>query len=368
MQREIALSCVAEMEHDRQTHGTVLAKWLERTPATQSAWNDRQDGSQQITGRPAMINTPKVISVGNINADFQVRTERWPDFGEELLANEFLAGGGGKAGNAAFMARRLDAPTMLIGKVGKDRLADQALQGLRELQVDLRFTRVSSGAMTGTAIIAVRDDGSRAILIAANANHSSWTDLDVGDAVSAVAQAPAGSVLVTNFGVPRFVVERVVRAARMRGFSIVLDPAPPQRLANDFYGQIDCIVPNAQEAEALTGIKIESEMHAIRAGRALLDRGIKIAFVRLADGGCVMTAGRRVASLRPVQVQVVDKTGAGDAFAGALAVALVEKLDPLDAGKFALAAAHVAVTRYGAQPSFPNRAELLQMLGRLAHN
>ena len=103
----------------------------------------------------------------------------------------------------------------------------------------------------------------------------------------------------------------------------------------------------------------------MRAAQALVARGNKTALVRRSDGGCSMAAKNSAASIRPAAVQVVDKTGGGDAFAGARAVALIEKREALDAARFAVAAAHVSVTRYGAQRSFPDRGELEQMLARL---
>jgi ribokinase len=311
-----------------------------------------------------MNHKPKVIALGNINADFQVRAENWPGFGEELFGRHLLLAGGGKAGNAACIAQRLGAATLLVGRVGADRLAEQALAQLRKEGVDLRFTRTAAAANTGTAFIATRNDGGRAILIVSGANER-WSDLDAADAVSAVARLPAGSVLVANLGVPGFVVERAARAARMRGFSVVLDPAPPQTLPDAFYNKVDFIMPNQREAGALTGVRIEREENAIEAAQALLGRGVKTALVRLANGGCIFATREELVSLPPVDVEIIDKTGGGDAFAGALAVALLEGREPLAAAQFAMAAAHVAVTRYGAQPSFPNRTELDAMLAQL---
>jgi ribokinase len=105
----------------------------------------------------------------------------------------------------------------------------------------------------------------------------------------------------------------------------------------------------------------------MQAAEALVARGNKTALVRTSDGGCAMAAKNGAAVIRPVAVEVVDKTGGGDAFAGALAVALIEKQEALDAARFAVAAAHVSVTRYGAQPSFPARGELEQMLARITY-
>jgi ribokinase len=314
-----------------------------------------------------MEDKPQVIALGNINADFQLRTDEWPRFGQEKMAHDLLAAGGGKAGNVACIAQRLGTSAALIGRVGEDQLAQQALAELRDSGVSLAATRTARGAATGTAFIAVRDDGSRAILTAPGANHQ-WSDLDAAEAVSAIARAPAGSVLAINLGVPKFVAERAVRAGRMRGFPIILDPAPPEHLDQSFFARIDYITPNENEAEALTGINIASEADAVKAAGVLVALGVNNAAVRLDGGRCVLAGAAGTISLPPVEVRVTDKTGGGDAFVGALAVALLEGREPVAAAQFAMAAAHMAVARYGAQASFPTRAELDEMLSRLAQN
>jgi ribokinase len=309
-------------------------------------------------------NKPAIISLGNINIDFQVRAERWPHVGEEILAADFLQAGGGKAANVAYIARLLGVPSILIGRVGDDELGEQALKGLRQVEVDLRFTRAIRGASTGVAIIVVQPDGSRGILIAANINYD-WTRADADDAVNAVVEAPAGSVLVVNFGVSMPVVERAVEAAQQRNFVVVADPSPPGGITEALFRTIDVITPNAKEAEQLTGIRVKSFEDSIRAGHLLLQRGVATAFVRLAGGACAMVTKQGSERFDPVPVEVVDKTGAGDAFTGALAVGLLERREASEAGKMALAAAHVAVTRYGSQRSYPDRAQLETMLARL---
>ena len=110
---------------------------------------------------------------------------------------------------------------------------------------------------------------------------------------------------------------------------------------------------------------MRSVADALRAGRALIRRGAKVALVKMAQGGCVAATADSAFAVRPTEVNAIDTTGAGDAFAAALAVALLEGRGLPEAARFAVAAAHVSVTRYGAQASYPDRAEVEKMLARL---
>lgn len=260
---------------------------------------------------------PTLLAVGSINMDVQVRTDRWPDPGETLLARDFLMTGGGKAANVAFLARRLGRPARLFGHVGDDVLADQALRSLERAGVDLAGVTRVEGVATALSMIVVRPDGEKAIILAPNANDA-WNDDDADAVAAAIGNAPQGSVLVVDLEVPEDVVRRAVeaarRAAREHGFRVVLDPSPADRMPDDLYALVDVITPNPSEARTLTGIEIRS---------------------------------------------------AGDAFAGGLGVALLDGLEIVEAVRFAVATANLAVMAYGSQESYPTRDEVERMLARL---
>jgi ribokinase len=199
-------------------------------------------------------------------------------------------------------------------------------------------------------------------MIAAHNANDAWTDEEVARAVSAVDQSGAGSILVADCAAAIDPIERAMRAARLRNFTVIFDPSPAERVAARLFPLADLVTPNSVEAEQLTGIAVRSLEDAVRAGRVLLDRGTKTALMKLAQGGCVIVAAGGAVAIRPAAIKAVDTTGAGDVFAAALAVALLEHQTLLHAVKFAVAAAHVSVTRYGAQASYPDRKELNDML------
>jgi ribokinase len=308
---------------------------------------------------------PMILALGSVNADFQVRVERRPELGETLLGRDFVQLGGGKAANVAFLARRLGVRAQLLARVGGDALAGRALGPLREIGVDLSRVTAVEGDVSGVSMIAVPPDGGKTIILAPNANQS-WTRQDADETAAAVEAAPAGSVLAADYEVPGFVVERAVVAAARRRLTVVLDPSPADRVADDLLSRVDVITPNPSEAGKLTGIVIDGVGTAATAGRRLVERGVGAAAVKLPGGGCVLVQAEQITHVPPVPVEVTDTTGAGDAFAGALAVALLERRPLPEAACFAAAASQVAVAGYGSQPSYPSRAQLCPLFRQLS--
>lgn len=301
----------------------------------------------------------QLISVGSINIDLQSRVARWPQPGETLIGRDLIRTGGGKAANVAFVARRLGVESKLIANVGVD--ADQALAGLRSIGVDLHDVQQVPGLATGLAMIFVRSDGEKSIVLVPNANDA-WRQERADSIAGAIQRAPVGSVLVTDLEVPQFIVERAMRAARDRGFKVILDPSPAEHLPPSILPLADCITPNQPEAAQLSGRTVQSHQEAFEVGWMLIERGVDTAFIKLATGACVVVNRERRAVVTGFRVDVVDKTGAGDAFAGALGVALLERMPLERAARFAVAAANFAVTRYGSQPAYPARGELEQLI------
>ena len=306
-----------------------------------------------------------VISLGSVNADFQVRVERRPDLSETLLASHFLQLGGGKAANVAYLGRKLGIPATLVAHVGTDTLAEQALKPLREMGVNLQYVKAIAGQPTGVSMIAVPPDGKKGIILAGNANNV-WSQEDIPEVREAISNAPAGSVLVVDYEIVPSIVEAAIAVADERDFPVILDPSPVNRVEQKVFPKVTYIVPDAGEAKKLTDIAIDSVEHAIQAAHRFLEQGVKHACVKLKDGGCVVVNHEMTLHVPPVPVEVVDATGAGDAFAGALAVAVLEGQSLQDAACFATAASHVTVTRYGSQPAYPTRSEIDEMFERLA--
>lgn len=302
-----------------------------------------------------------IISLGSINVDVAARGDHWPSFGKSERAERFHIGGGGRAANVALFTARLGVETRLIVHVGDDLLRELALRSLREAGVDLRSVAILPGLPTSVTEILVRDDGAKAMLVADEAT-STWSPEDIDAAARTIDASPSGSILVVDLDIPTRVVESGVGVARDRGFPVVLDPSHPERLPDTLLRRADYVTPDAGEAERLTGIAVTSVEDATRAGQVLVERGVQAALVKLEHGGCVVVTRDLRAAISTRPVQVVDSTGAGDAFAAGLAVALHGGQAILDAARFAVASANFAVTAFGAQGGNPTRDVLLQTL------
>lgn len=305
-----------------------------------------------------------ILSLGSVNADFQVRTGQKPGSTTTMLAHDFARLSGGKAANVAFLARHLDVPALLMARIGKDDLGEQAMGSLEKTGVDLRYVSRVEDASTGVSMIMVPPDGKKHIVLAPNANDA-WKDADREEVRQAIMQAPEGSVLVADYEVPPFIVEEAILTAYDKGFQVLLDPSPVDRIDSGLFSKISYLSPDASETEDLTGIKPDSVENAVQAVRKLAEKGVKTAIVRLEEGGCVIMSEKETFYVPPLKVEISDTTGAGDAFAGAFAVAVLEKRDLREAACFASAASLLSITAYGSQPAYPEREKINELIDEL---
>jgi ribokinase len=305
-----------------------------------------------------------LICIGSINLDVQVRTDEPLAPGATRRACDFLAAGGGKAANRALLARALGIPATLIGNVGTDEFAARALRVVHEREVDLSCVFRTEGQNTGVSLIVVGADGDKTILHAANANQQ-WQHRaeDIRRIVDGV---HSDSVVSLDLEVPPAICEATIAACRSRNLTVVVDPSPASTLPAHLYASIDYLTPNPVEAQTLTGIEVRGAEDALRAADDLARRGARNVCVKLPGGGCALRTANERSIVRPPPVRVVDKNGAGDAFAGALSIALLERRPPLEAARWATAAAALALTEYGAQADFIDRRRLALALEQVA--
>lgn len=305
-----------------------------------------------------------ILSLGSINADFQFRTHEPPGSTTTMMGSNLDRLGGGKAANVAFLGRKLGKNARLIGRVGEDDLREQALAPLRRAGIDLQYVRSVPGCATAVSFIMVPPEGEKSIVLIPNANDA-WEESDAAEAGEAVRNAPPGSVLVADCEVATLAVKAAVAAAGERGFPVILDPAPPDRVDDELLQRADYIVPDASETESLTGIYPEDAASGAEAARRLREQGPDRVLIKLSEGGCVVTDGKDTFHVPPVKVEIVDTTGAGDAFAGALAVAVLEGRPLREAACFAAAASLATVTGWGSQPAYPDRDRIEHFCNQL---
>ncbi len=266
-----------------------------------------------------------VMVLGSLNLDLVTRVARHPAPGETVLGEGLERVPGGKGANQVVAAATAGVRAAMVGRVGDDDAGRAYLARLKKLGVDVRGVHVTAGSPTGHALIAVSHVGENTIVVIPGANG------EVGEAdLGPIDALGPGDVLLAQLELPLDVVAAGVRNAAAHGVRVVLNVAPYAAMPADVLALADPVVANEHEAEQLA------------------DDGVAPPSLLVTLGG----AGARWGdvSVRSPRVEVVDTTGAGDAFCGALAAALASGATDEDALRAAVAAGADAVTRPGAQP------------------
>jgi ribokinase len=227
--------------------------------------------------------------------------------------------------------------------------------------LDLSYAKVVAGTANQVALIFVGDDGQNAIGVAPGASARLGPE-DVDALPDDVFRA--GDVFLACLEVPLATVRRGLERARGAGMVTILNPAPADRsiLENDLLRLVDLLTPNQEEAQALTGLTAGTPDEAKRAAGVLRESGVTAVVLTLGEAGCLVDATDGTSVVPAPRVEVVDTVGAGDAFNGALAVALAEGRPLPEAAAFATAAGSWAVTKPGAQGALPSRAEIERLV------
>jgi ribokinase len=298
-----------------------------------------------------------VLVFGSINMDLVVRTPRLPRPGETLTGQDFFTAPGGKGANQAVASARLGPPTSIVGRVGEDVFGEALRASLSDSGVSAAAVAACAGP-SGVAVIAVDDAAENTIVVVPGANGLVGAE----DVARLEALLEGARVLLLQLEVPLEAVLAAALAARARGTTVVLDPAPVQPLSPALYTAIDIITPNESEAAALVGFALASEADIARAAQELVARGAGQAIIKLGGRGAYWSDGRSGRLVPAFPVTPVDTVAAGDAFNGALSAALSEGRSIDEALRWGMAAGAIAVTRPGAQQAMPTRAELLAFL------
>ncbi len=296
-----------------------------------------------------------IAVVGSLNCDYVVRVDRHPRPGETVLGSGHAKHLGGKGANQAVAAARLGGRVRMIGCVGDDPEGRAFRYTLAAERIDIAWL-FTVDAPTGAAFVAVDEDGQNAISVSPGANL-----LLAASHLEAAAFEDA-RVVVLQLEIPIATVRAAARLAHEQGARVILNAAPVAPLADEDLADVDVLVVNDQEASALVGDRMPSTSleEAVSLAGRLRERA-PLVVVTLAANGAVLADASGTAHEPAFAVTPVDTTGAGDAFVGALAVALSEDQPLRDGLSFANAAGALATTRHGAQPSMPTRAEIARL-------
>lgn len=296
----------------------------------------------------------RIVVVGSLNVDSVVTVDRFPRAGETVPGHTHELFPGGKGGNQAAAAAKLTPPgtVAMLGQVGGDAHGGWLRDHLVRTGVDVRGLSCDESTSSGTAIIATDAGGQNQIVIVAGAN-GTFTPARLDQVADAIAGA---AYVLLQLEIPGQTVLEAARRARAAGACVILDPAPAGPLPDGLLQLCDYVTPNEAELTTLTG---QGPTHrltrsaAVDGARRL--RGARQVIVKLGAAGALLVTNDEVHEFAPFPVTPVDTTAAGDCWNGAFAAALLGGQSPLQAGRFACAAAALSVTRAGAQPSMPNR-------------
>lgn len=290
-----------------------------------------------------------VFVVGSINQDFVLKVGRRPEPGETVTDAVLSLHNGGKGANQAAAAALLGASVAMLGRVGDDDLGDPLVRALEEKGVDTSLVESAEDESTGAAFITVTPDGENAITVAPGANRR----LEPRDLDAASAAIGEAKVLVAQMEVSAETVGRAVEVAGEEETRALVNLAPPMGLPEEVLGKLDPLVVNEHEAAFLLGGKVEGVEGALSAAPDLLSRGPRSVVITLGADGAVYIDGESTEHISAPEVEVVDTTGAGDAFVGALAVKLADGSSLKEAVSYAVRAGAAAVTKEGAQGALP---------------
>lgn len=294
-----------------------------------------------------------VIVVGSVTADVTSFSSRLPVPGETIHGDDFTLVLGGKGANQAVAAALAGARTDFVACVGDDLFRDMIVDGLTAAGVGIAHVRTVPRP-TGIAHIRVDSSAQNDIVMIPLAN----AELAAAQIDAALDALEGARVLLTQLEIPAAAALHAIRAGHARGLTVVLDPAPAIPLPDEIWPFVDIVTPNESEASILSGIPVADVASARQAARWFLDRGVTAAIITLAGTGSILTTAAGSTVVPPFPVTPVDTTAAGDAFAGFLGAALARGLDLADALVEANAAGALTVTRRGASPSLPARAQV----------
>lgn len=293
----------------------------------------------------------KVLVLGSINIDFVSFVSRYPQPGETLTSNDFGIFQGGKGANQAIALAKLDIPTLMLGKVGKDVLSDFALSSLQESGVDTSGIDKSQKNSTGSASIWVNAQGQNSIVIYPGANG----EVDEDFIIQHEKFFDDASWLLTQFEVPLESILVALKFAKEHDLKTIIDPAPVKKISNDdIWGLVDYLLPNEIELKELT--RTEDVLKGIH---TLKSWGVKEVIVKLGKQGAAYEGKGKLVAFPAIPVeQRIDTTGAGDCFIAGFLYGMIQQRDISQAIKIANLTASYSIQKKGAAISFPKKSEI----------
>jgi ribokinase len=304
-----------------------------------------------------MTNSNKIVVIGSSNTDMVIKAEHLPQPGETIIGEDFLMNHGGKGANQAVAAARLGGKVVFVCKVGDDMFGREALEMFQKEGIDITYSYKTKEKSSGVALINVDNKGENTIVVASGANGL----LSEADVQQAQAEIDESTIVLMQLETPVPTLTYAAKCAKQVGAKVVLNPAPAPKipLPEELLKNVDIIIPNENEAEYISGIKI-TDLDSLRDVMLnIVSKGVKTVIITIGARGAYVFYKGELFLVPAFKVDAVDTTAAGDTFCGALCVALSEGQDMKTAVRFANKASSISVTRMGAQTSVPYRKEVV---------
>lgn len=292
----------------------------------------------------------RIVVIGSVSMDLVVTTDKRPQAGETVIGQAFQTVPGGKGANQAVAAARLGGQVEMVGCIGSDVFGQIIRQNFDQNQVGTQQLRTIEGAVTGTAHI-VLAEGDNSIVVVQSANkHVEFTDTELDQLLD------DETLVLLQLEIPLETVEHVSAYCRQRHIPVLLNPAPSQALTSELLANVTYVTPNEHECRDLFGDMPLEDVLRRYPNKLIVTEGVN--GVRFFDGELIQ-------HIPAISANVIDTTGAGDTFNGALAASLIEGNSLKEAIRFAVVASGMSVEGFGAQGGMPNRDDVMRRLERV---
>jgi ribokinase len=297
---------------------------------------------------------PVITVVGSFAVGMTLRTNRMPIFGETLIGSDFDMGPGGKGSNQAVATARLGADSYFAGIIGDDKLGEIATDLYAQEGVHTDYLKKTQAMATGVGFIILNFQGHNGIVLDMSANK--LMDPPFVDQVEE--QIAKSKVVMSVLEIPVPAAGRAMELGRKHGVTTLLNPAPAAPLSDEIIRTVDVLTPNDTELRILMGLAPDDPTPTETLAVQLQGRGARTIIVTMGENGSLILTPEFTTRVPTLPVNVIDTTGAGDAFNSGLAVALAEGKDIVSAAKFASCAGALACTRLGVIPSLAFRSDV----------
>ncbi len=297
----------------------------------------------------------EILVIGSSNTDLIATMENFPVKGETIEGLAFQQAMGGKGANQAMAAHKSGGKVSFVTCLGNDVNGRSAIEYYKRDGLDVTLSLLIDDVPSGTAMIWVDSKGDNSIVIIPGANGKLNSDYII-KLEEHIAKA---SVVVLQMEIPLQTIETICSLAHKNNTMVMLNVAPANRLNDNLLKTIDILVVNKNEAETLTGVKVEAGKEEVVVD-LLLDKGVKTVLLTLGEKGSILKNQGKIYIVPAYRVKAIDTTAAGDTFCGAFIAEYMRKQDYVKALKFATAASAICVTRMGAQPSIPTQTEVYE--------